>query len=178
MSFQALASALSTALVPLLLLLIPVLALARRVKVYDAFVAGAKDGFAVAVKIIPYLVAMLVAIAMFRASGAMDLLARALGPLTGLVGMPAEALPPALLRPLTGSGTLALVSELMKTHGPDSFVGRLAATIYGSTETTFYVLAVYFGAAGITRTRHAVAAGLLGDAAGIAAALLFCRLLF
>ncbi|HVN75520.1 MAG TPA: spore maturation protein [Thermoanaerobaculaceae bacterium] len=178
MTFHGLAAAVSTALVPLILLVVPVLALVRRVKVYDAFIAGAREGFTVAVKIIPYLVAMLVAIGMFRASGAMDLLARWLGPLTSLVGMPAEALPPALLRPLSGSGTLALVSELMKTHGPDSFVGRLASTIYGSTETTFYVLAVYFGAAGITRTRHAVAAGLLGDFAGIAAALLVCRLLF
>lgn len=178
MTFPAIASAVSTALVPLLLLVIPIAGLLRRVRVYDAFVGGAKDGFNVAVRIIPYLVAMLVAIGMFRASGAMGLLARAIEPATRLVGMPAEALPPALLRPLSGSGTLALVSELMKTHGPDSFVGRLASTLYGSTETTFYVLAVYFGAVGIRRTRHAVAAGLLGDLAGVAAALLFCRLLF
>ncbi len=178
MSAQEIASAISTALVPLLLLVVPALALVRRVKVYDVFVEGAKEGFGVALKIIPYLVAMLVAIGMFRASGAMDLLARGLAPLTGLVGMPAEVLPPALLRPLSGSGTLALVSELMKTHGPDSFVGRLASTIYGSTETTFYVLAVYFGAVGIRRTRHAAAAGLVGDVVGIGAALLFCRLLF
>lgn len=178
MTFPALANALSTALVPLLLLVIPIAGLLRRVRVYDAFVGGAKEGFNVAVRIIPYLVAMLVAIGMFRASGAMTLLARAIEPATRLVGMPAEALPAALLRPLSGSGTLALVSDLMKTHGPDSFVGRLASTLYGSTETTFYVLAVYFGAVGIRRTRHAVAAGLLGDLAGVAAALLFCRLLF
>ena len=178
MTFPALANALSTALVPLLLLVIPIAGLLRRVRVYDAFVGGAKEGFNVAVRIIPYLVAMLVAIGMFRASGAMTLLARAIEPATRLVGMPAEALPAALLRPLSGSGTLALVSDLMKTHGPDSFVGRLASTLYGSTETTFYVLAVYFGAVGIRCTRHAVAAGLLGDLAGVAAALLFCRLLF
>jgi spore maturation protein B len=177
-SFAAIAGALSAALVPLLLLAVPTLALIRRVKVYDAFVQGAGEGFSVAIRIIPYLVAMLVAIGMFRASGAMDLLARALAPLTGLVGMPAEALPAALLRPLSGSGTLALVSELMKTYGADSFIGRLASTLYGSTETTFYVLAVYFGAVGIKRTRHAVAAGLLGDLAGLAAALLVCRWLF
>ena len=178
MTFPAIANAISTALVPLLLLAIPLAGLVRRVRVYDAFVEGAKEGFGVAVRIIPFLVAMLVAIGMFRASGAMALVARAIGPATRLVGMPAEALPAALLRPLSGSGTLALVSELMKTHGPDSFVGRLASTLYGSTETTFYVLAVYFGAVGIRRTRHAVAAGLLGDLAGVAAALLFCRLLF
>ncbi len=177
-TFPALANALSTALVPLLLLVIPLAGLLRRVRVYDAFVEGAKEGFNVAVRIIPFLVAMLVAIGMFRASGAMALLAQAIEPATRLVGMPAEALPAALLRPLSGSGTLALVSELMKTNGPDSFVGRLASTVYGSTETTFYVLAVYFGAVGIRRTRHAVAAGLLGDLAGVAAALLFCRLLF
>ncbi len=178
MTFATFATAVSTALVPLLLLVIPVAGLLRRVRVYDAFVGGAKDGFNVAVRIIPFLVAMLVAIGMFRASGAMALLSRAIEPATRLVGMPAEALPAALLRPLSGSGTLALVSELMKTHGPDSFVGRLASTLYGSSETTFYVLAVYFGAVGIRRTRHAVAAGLLGDLAGVAAALLFCRLLF
>lgn len=178
MTFAALANAISTALVPLLLLLIPLAGLLRKVRVYDAFVEGAKEGFNVAVRIIPFLVAMLVAIGMFRASGAMALLARAVEPATRLVGMPAEALPAALLRPLSGSGTLALVSEVMRANGPDSFVGRLAATIYGSTETTFYVLAVYFGAVGIRRTRHAVAAGLLGDLAGVAAALLVCRLLF
>lgn len=178
MTFAALANAISTALVPLLLLLIPLAGVLRKVRVYDAFIEGAKDGFNVALRIIPYLVAMLVAIGMFRASGAMALLARAVEPATRLVGMPAEALPAALLRPLSGSGTLALVSEVMRTNGPDSFVGRLAATIYGSTETTFYVLAVYFGSVGIRRTRHAVAAGLLGDLAGVAAALLVCRLLF
>ncbi len=178
MTFPVIANAISTALVPLLLLVIPLAGVVRRVRVFDAFVGGAKDGFNVAVRIIPFLVAMLVAIGMFRASGAMNILARAIEPATRLVGMPAEALPAALLRPLSGSGTLALVSELMKTHGPDSFVGRLASTLYGSTETTFYVLAVYFGAVGIRRTRHAVAAGLLGDLAGVAAALIFCRLLF
>lgn len=178
MSFHAVANALSTALVPLLLLLVPVIALFRRVKVYDAFVDGAKEGFSVAVRIIPYLVAMLVAIGMFRASGAMDLLARWLAPATGLVGMPAEALPPALLRPLSGSGTLALVSELMKTHGPDSFVGRLASTIYGSTETTFYVLAVYYGSVQVRAIRHTLAACLVADAVGLASAVYLSRLFF
>jgi len=178
MSLSGFAQVVSTWAIPLLLLLIPLLAAIRRVKVYEVFVEGAKDGFATAVRIIPYLVGMLVAIGMFRASGAMELLASALAPLTGLIGLPAEALPVALLRPLTGSGTLALASELMKTHGPDSFVGRLASVMYGSTETTFYVLAVYFGAVGVTRTRHAVAAGLIADAAGLLAALLVCHALF
>ena len=178
MSLSGVAQAVSTWAIPLLMLLIPLLAAIRRVKVYEVFVEGAKDGFTTAVRIIPYLVGMLVAIGMFRASGAMELLASALAPVTGLIGLPAEALPVALLRPLTGSGTLALASELMKTHGPDSFVGRLASVMYGSTETTFYVLAVYFGAVGVKRTRHAVAAGLIADAAGLLAALLVCRALF
>lgn len=178
MSAAELVRGLSTWLIPLLLLAIPVLAGARRVKVYETFIEGAQEGFGVALRIIPYLVAMLVAIAMFRASGALDLLVVALSPLTAPLGMPAEVLPAALMRPLSGSGTLGVVSELMKTHGPDSFIGRLAGTLYGSTETTFYVLAVYFGAAGIRRTRHAVAAGLAGDLAGILAAVLICRWLF
>ena len=178
MSLSQVAGTVSTWLVPLLLLLIPALAAARHVRVYEAFVEGAREGFDVGVRIIPYLVAILVAIGMFRASGAMELLATFLSPVTDLVGMPAEVLPAALMRPLSGSGTLGVVSELMKTHGPDSFVGVLAGTLYGSTETTFYVLAVYFGAVGIRRTRHAVAAGLAGDVAGILAAVLVCRLLF
>jgi len=178
MSFADAARLVSTWLIPLLLAVIPVLAAIRRVKVYEAFVTGARDGFEVAVRIIPYLVAILAAIGMFRASGAMELVARAVSPVSGLVGMPAEVLPAALMRPLSGSGTLGVVTELMRTHGPDSFVGRLAGTLYGSTETTFYVLAVYFGAVGVRRTRHAVAAGLLGDLAGVLAAVAVCRALF
>jgi len=178
MSLAHAAAAVSAWAIPLLLVGIVAAGLARRVRVYEVFVEGAREGFDVAVRIIPYLVAILVAAGMFRASGAMDALVRALAPLTERLGMPAEALPPALLRPLSGSGTLGLVSELMKAHGPDSFVGRLASTIYGSSETTFYVLAVYFGAVGVRRTRHAVLAGLLGDLAGAVAAVLVCRLLF
>jgi len=178
MSFADLSGAISTWLIPVLLALIPLLAMIRRVKVYEAFVDGARGGFEVAVRIIPYLVAILVAIGMFRASGAMELVARAIAPVTDAVGLPAEALPAALMRPLSGSGTLGVVTELMQTHGPDSFIGRLASTLYGSTETTFYVLAVYFGSVGVRRSRHAVAAGLLGDLAGVVAAVAICRLLF
>ena len=178
MSFPSVAHTVSTWLIPLLLVLIPALAMARRVKVYDVMIEGAKEGFGTALKIIPFLVLILVAIGMFRASGAMEALAALLAPVTGLVGMPAEVLPAALLRPFSGSGTLGIASELMKTHGPDSSIGRLAGTIYGCSETTFYVLAVYFGAVGIKRTRHAVAAGLLADLAGVVAAVLVCRMLF
>src|SRR5204863_152758 len=140
--------------IPLLLVAIPLIGMIRKVKVYDVFVDGAKEGFEVAVKIIPFLVAILVAIGMFRGSGAMDWL-------TG--GLPAELFPLAVLRTLTGSGSLAFATDLIKTHGPDSLLGRMAATMYGSSETTFYVLAVYFGAIGVKRTRHAVPAALIGD---------------
>jgi len=168
----------SYGMVPFLFAAIPLYAAAKKVKLYDEFIEGAKGGFEVALRIIPFLVAILVAIGMFRASGALDLLARLLAPATNAVGMPAEVLPAALMRPLSGSGSLGLVTELIKVHGPDSFIGRLASTLYGSTETTFYVLAVYFGAAGIKRTRHALAAGLLADAAGLLAAVWICRMMF
>ncbi|HHL71881.1 MAG TPA: spore maturation protein [Bacteroidetes bacterium] len=164
--------------IPVMLVIIPLVAHFKKVKVYEAFIDGAKEGFDVAVRIIPYLVAILAAIAMFRASGAMDIFVSLLSPLTNLIGMPAEVLPAALMRPLSGSGTLGLVTELLNTHGPDSFIGMLASTIYGSTETTFYVLAVYFGAVNIKKTRHAVPAGLIADAAGIIAAVFVCRLVF
>lgn len=164
--------------IPLLLVVIPLLAHFKKVKVYETFVEGAKEGFDVAVRIIPYLVAILAAIAMFRASGAMNLFVTALSPVTELIGMPAEILPAAIMRPLSGSGTLGIVTELINTHGADSFIGYLASTIYGSTETTFYVLAVYFGAVGIKKTRHAVPAGLIADGAGILAAVFICKIVF
>ncbi|MBN2010145.1 spore maturation protein [candidate division KSB1 bacterium] len=164
--------------IPVLLFVIPVLAFIRKVKVYEVFIDGAKEGFEVAVKIIPYLVAILVAIGMLRASGAIDIFVKLLSPLTNLIGLPAEALPAALMRPLSGSGTLGIATELMVAHGPDSFIGKLVSTFYGSTETTFYVVAVYFGAVGVRKTRHAVPGGLIGDLAGLLAALFICRLMF
>lgn len=176
--FKSIIESISLYAVPLLLLIIPLVAFFKKVKIYEEFIEGAKEGFQVAVTIIPYLVAILVAIGMFRASGAMDMLASLISPLTELVGFPAEVLPAAFMRPLSGSGTLGIVTELMSTHGPDSFIGRLSSTIYGSTETTFYVLAVYFGAVNIKKTRHAVPSGLIADFAGIAAALFICRLVF
>jgi spore maturation protein B len=152
--------------------------LIKKVKVYEQFVEGAKEGFTIAVKIIPYLVAMLVAIGIFRAGGAMDWLIKILKPFTDLIGMPAEALPMALMRPLSGSGSLGIMSEIISVHGPDSFLGIMVSTFYGSTETTFYVLALYFGAVNIKRTRHALPAGLVADIAGILAAVFIVRLLF
>ncbi len=164
--------------IPLLILLFVVYGLIKRVKVYESFVEGAKEGFNIAVKIIPYLVAMLIAIGIFRAGGAMDWLIFILKPITNFIGMPAEALPMALMRPLSGSGSLGLMTDIMKVHGPDSFIGILVSTIQGSTETTFYVLAVYFGAVNIKSTRHAVPVGLIADAAGILGALFIVKLLF
>ena len=164
--------------IPLVILVIVSLGLIRRVKIYEVFVDGAKEGFNVAIRIIPYLVAILVAIAAFRASGAMNILSALLSPITGLIGMPAETIPLALVRPLSGSGALGLMSELISTHGPDSFIGRLASTMMGSTETTFYILAVYFGSVGLRKSRHAIAAGLIADAAGILAAVFICNLVF
>ena len=164
--------------IPVLLVGIPLIGLIRKVKVYDVFIDGAKEGFDVAVKIIPFLVGMLVAIGMFRGSGAMDLLTRAISPALNAIGFPAEVFPLAVLRTLTGSGSLAITTDLIKTHGPDSLLGRTAATMYGSSETTFFVLAVYFGAVSIKRTRHAVPAALIGDVVAAIAAVLICRWMF
>ena len=164
--------------IPALVLLFVGIGIIKKVKIYEVFTDGAKEGFNVAVRIIPYLVAMLVAIGIFREGGAMDILTSALGRFTSLIGLPAEALPMVFMRPLSGSGSLGIMTDIMKVHGPDSFIGILVSTIMGSTETTLYVLAVYFGAVNIRKTRHAVAAGLLADAAGILGALFIVRLLF
>ena len=150
----------------------------RGVKVYEVFVEGAKEGFEVALKIIPYLVAIICAVGMLRASGGVELVGKALAPITALIGMPAEALPMALLRPLSGSGAMGIMVEIMESNGSDSLVGYMVSTFQGSTETTFYVLAVYFGAVGVSRTRFALPAALTADAAGILGAVLICRVLF
>lgn len=153
---------------------------ARRVRIYEVFIEGAREGFQVAIRITPYLVAILVAVAMFRTSGALALLITPLGQLTGPLGLPAEALPMALLRPLSGSGAYGVLASIINDPaiGPDSYTGYLVSTIQGSTETTFYVLAVYFGAVGIRRIRHAIVAALTADAAGVAAAVAICSILY
>ncbi len=153
----------------------------RRINVYDAFVEGAKEGFGTAVRIIPYLVAMLVGIGVFRASGAMDWLIEGVKWTVGLFGGDTQwagALPTALMKPLSGSGARGMMVDAMQTYGADSFVGRLSCIFQGSTDTTFYILAVYFGSVGVTRTRHAVACGLLADLAGVVAAVGVCYLFF
>lgn len=150
----------------------------RGVRVYDALVEGAKEGFNVALRIIPFMVAILVAVGMFRGSGGIELLQSALGPLTSAIGMPVEALPMAVLRPLSGGGAYAVMADIMREHGADSLIGYMVSTFQGSTETTFYVLAVYFGAVKVTDGRHALPACLTADVAGILAAVLVVNLLF
>jgi len=177
-TFKRIISIISVIAIPFLIFLFIGYGLIKKVKVYEQFVEGAKEGFNIAVRIIPYLVAMLMAIGIFRAGGGMDLLADFLRPVTDLIGMPAEALPMALMRPLSGSGSLGIMAEIMSVHGSDSFLGILVSTFYGSTETTFYVLAVYFGAVNIKNTRHALPAGLLADLAGMLGALFIVKLLF
>jgi spore maturation protein B len=172
-------NAASSWIVPLLILAIPAYAFAaRRVRVYESFIEGAKEGFQIGVRIMPYLVAVLVAVGMFRASGAMDWLVFVLRPVVAWVGFPVEALPSSLMRSLSGSAAFAMSSEIFKLYGPDSFVGRLVSVIQGSTETTFYVMAVYFGSINVRRTRYTLAASLVTDLSGIIAAFVVCRLLF
>jgi spore maturation protein B len=163
---------------PVLLVGIPLVGMIRKVKVYDVFIEGAREGFNVAVRIIPFLVGILVAIGMFRASGAMDLLTESLRPAMNAIGFPAELFPLVILRTLSGSGSLALTTDMIKRYGADSMIGRMAATMYGSSETTFYVLAVYFGAVGIRKTRHAVPSALAGDLVAAIAAVSVCAWLF
>jgi len=168
----------SITVIPLMFLVFIGIAGFKKIKVYELFVEGAKEGFTVGVKIIPYLVAMLVAIAMVRASGALDILTNLINPFTNFIGMPGEVLPMAFMRPLSGSGSLGIMSELMKTHGADSLIGFMSSTMFGSTETTFYVVAVYFGAVNVRKTRYALPAGLMADTAGLIAAVLICNAIF
>jgi spore maturation protein SpmA len=165
-------------LFPLLIAGLLLIGVAGRVRVYESMVEGAKEGLEVVVRILPYLVAILVAVAMFRASGSLDLLIRFAAPATSLVGIPAEVLPMAILRPLSGSGAFAVMSEIVTVHGPDSFIGNLACTLQGSTETTFYVLTLYFGASGTRNIRHTLVACLAGDVAGLAGATAACHAFF
>jgi spore maturation protein SpmA len=177
-SLEGVIKIISIVAIPLVILTFVMLGMIRKVKVYETFVEGAKEGFDVAVTIIPYLAAILVAIGVFRAGGAMEWLVYILKPITDFIGMPAEALPMALMRPLSGSGSLGIMAEIIATHGPDSYLGILVSTFFGSTETTFYVLAVYFGAVNIKNSRHALPAGLIADVSGILAAIFIVNLIY
>ncbi len=163
---------------PLIIVGFPLYGLYKKVPVYEVFVEGAKEGFQVAFRIIPYLVAILFAIGMFRASGAMEFLTAGLQPILGFLGFPPEVLPMAIIRPLTGSGSAAIVADMINQYGEDSILVKMAATMFGSTETTFYVIAVYFGAVNVKKTRHAVPAGLIADVSAMFLAVYIIRWLF
>lgn len=157
---------------------IPTYGFLKKVNVFDTFIEGAKDGFSTSIKIMPYLIAMMVAIGMLRASGFFELLSHLLAPALNAIGMPSELLPLALIRPFSGSAFTGLMADLINNYGGNSFLAKTAATMMGSTETTFYVVAVYFGSVGIQRTRHAIPVGLLADFTGMLVAIMICRYLF
>ena len=169
---------LSSLVIPVLLAAVAVFGMGKRVDVYAALTRGAEDGLSVLLRIIPTLVALLTAVSMFRASGAAELFSRLCAPVLELLCIPAETAPLMLIRPVSGSGALAVGTELMTTYGPDSLIGRVAAVMLGSTETTFYTIAVYFGSAGIRKTRHAVPAALIADFTGFAVSAWAVRWLF
>jgi spore maturation protein B len=162
----------------LLIVGVPVYGFLKGVKVYEAFIEGAKEGFATGVRIIPYLVAILSAVGAFRASGAMDAFARAVAPLTEPLGLPAEVIPLAVVRPFSGGGALGILGSIFASSGPDSYAGKLASIVQGSTETTFYVLSVYCGSVGIVRYRHALVAGLSADLTGLVASVVIARMVW
>jgi spore maturation protein B len=164
--------------IPIIIIGFPLYGLFRRVPVYEEFVTGAREGFQVAVNIIPYLVAILFAVGMFRASGAMDFFVEGLRPLLAPLGFPPEVLPMMITRPLTGSGSAGIMLDLINRYGADSIIVKTAATMFGSTETTFYVVAVYFGAVNVKKTRHAVPAGLLADFSAMVLAVYVVRWMF
>lgn len=168
----------SAYLVPLLLVCISLFALGKKVNVYEALTKGAEEGLQILLRILPTLVGLMTAVHMLRASGAMEALGEVLSPLLTLLGIPPETAALLFIRPVSGSGALAIGSELMALHGPDSYIGRTVAVMLGSTETTFYTIAVYFGSAGIRRTRYAVPAALIADLAGFMAAAFAVRLFF
>ena len=178
MSFIKAVNYISTFSIPILFLFIISYGFLKNVKLYEAFTEGAKDGFTTAIKVIPFLTGMLVAIGIFRASGAMDYLSLILSPITGLLGMPSEVLPMALMRPLSGGGANGIMNSLFNKYGPDSLIGTMASVMSGSTDTTFYILAVYFGSINIKKTRHALPVGLTADVAGILAATIITNIIF
>ncbi len=164
--------------IPLIFIIIPIIGMMKKVSVYESFVEGAKEGFSTSTRIIPYLVAMFIAIKVFQNSGAMELVVNILSPITSLFNIPNQVLPLALIRPLSGSGALGVLASVLQEHGPDSYIGRLASTIQGSTETTFYVLTVYLGAVGIRKLRHSLATSIIADIVGFLAAVYIVNLVF
>ena len=169
---------LGTYAVPVTVGLIVLFGLIRRVPVFDAFMSGAKEGLKSSVSILPPLVGLITAVTMLKASGALDLFSAAAAPVAHLLGIPVQVVPLTLLRPISGSGSLAFVSKILEDNGPDSFAGRVASVIMGSTETTFYAIAVYFGSVGIKRTRHTIPAALAADATGFIMSVVAVGLIF
>lgn len=169
---------LSSLVIPVLLSAVAVCGMGRKVDVYSALTRGAEEGLTVLLRIVPSLVGLLTAVSMFRASGAMEFFSGLCAPALNLLGIPPETTPLMLIRPVSGGGALAVASDLMTAYGPDSYIGRVAAVMLGSTETTFYTIAVYFGSAGIHKTRHAVPAALAADLTGFLASALAVRLFF
>ena len=178
MSTNELASTISNLILLIFLVGIPVYGALKGVKVYETFVEGAKQGFDIAVNIIPYLVSILVAVGMFRASGAMDILTSLIPSSLRNYGVTSDILALALTRPMSGAASLGILGEIVSTHGADSFQAKLGSVILGSTETTLYVVAVYFGAIGITKTKYAIHAGLVADTVGVIASMVVCRIIF
>jgi spore maturation protein B len=174
----SLISLISAWAIPVIVVFIPLYAAYRKIPVYESFTEGAKEGFETAIKIIPHLVGMMVAISVFRASGAMDFLLQWVRPLLDKIGVPGEVLPLAILRPISGAGSLAFTADLIKQFGPDSMIGRIASTIQGSTDTTLYVLTVYFGAIGIRKASYALKVGLISDLVGFISSIVVCYLVF
>lgn len=165
-------------IIPIFILLVFTYAFIKKVKIYESFVEGAADGIEIVVKIIPYLTAMILAINLFRVSGALTYLLKIFAPILKLLNIPEETAPLLILRPLSGSGSLAYINNIYQRYGVDSFLGKLASTIQGSTETTFYIITIYFGAVGIKKYRYSIWVGLLADIAGFLAAIFICRLIF
>ena len=178
MSFSSAAPLISNSLSLLFVAGIPLYAFIRKVKVYESFITGAKDGIGIIIKIVPYLVGMVVAIGMFRASGGFELIGQWLTPILPATVIPPDILPLALMRSLSGGATNAMAVEVINAHGGDSYISRLAATLMGSTDTTFYIIAVYFGSVSVYRTRHAIPAGLIADFVSIVAAVFICSIVF
>lgn len=164
--------------IPIVLMVILLIALLRGVKVYEVFVEGASEGFHTSIRIMPFLIAMMVSIGIFRDSGAMDLIISGMTSSLDFLGVPEQLVPLAIMRPLSGTGAMGLATELLNSYGPDSLYGRIASTIMGSTDTTFYILTVYFGAVGITKPRYSLYVGLIGDFTGFFASIYLCQLLF
>lgn len=169
---------LSLAVIPAIMSIILLHGYIKGVSLYDTFVEGAKEGFQAALRIMPYLIAIFIAIGIFKRSGAMNILVNIISPITNLVGVPKEVIPLALMRPISGSGSLAVVKEIITEYGPDSFIGRVASTMMGSAETIFYTMAVYFGIVGIKNSRHTLPAALISHIASVIASVFICNIVF